>query len=111
LRVSLFIYSVSVFDTYLIKIINNFYISPALLTGISTTSQSYAGWNVYPGMLLIIGWAGMEFSGQSVMGFQFSVDTSLISTSLNLQVRNIQMAIPKLEVTIFSISQLKCPNG
>lgn len=55
---SLFIYNVAVFDTYLIKIIDNFYISPSLAAGVAAVSQLYSGWNVWPGMQLVVGWVG-----------------------------------------------------
>ena len=54
----MFIYNLVDFDSYLIKIAQNFYISPVLPIGAVFQYQTYSPWNVYPGMHLILGLRG-----------------------------------------------------
>ena len=54
----MFIYNLIDFNSYLIKITHNFFVSPKLPIGAIFKYQDYSPWSVYPDMHLILGLSG-----------------------------------------------------
>jgi hypothetical protein len=112
-RMSLFIYDQAVFSAININVRSGFQFAAPYAIG-TTPLQHFTtgGWPNYPGMTHLVGLAGFEIL-TGTFGFDLRIDILAYSDTLTVTFENLlwtSSAIPRLEVSYLTISQIGCPN-